>query len=194
MLMVVQVDDREHHPRARMPQYILDFFLEKYGLMKLAKQHVVEFVNTMRKHRAEYPRLMLMSELCGAVEDPAPHEESDFLCDLLKYIMHAAHLEKLPIQAGNSDVNFPLDQCLDAIEMAFPIQSDEHREALEENILKASTHKHGPSFISMDSYFSIMVGEFRARAAATRERLTQLFIQNDANSDGTTSCLLGCTT
>ena len=99
-----QLDDSQSHPRSSLSQHVLNCFVEKYGLLNLAKTHVIEFVTSLRKCLNEHPRVKLFADLCGANGEPVPSHYADFCIDTLSTIMKVSSRKTLAVEKTSAEV------------------------------------------------------------------------------------------
>lgn len=167
--------------------------LQHYGLQKIAKAHVTEFVSSLRKHYNEHPRIKLFADLCGAKEQPLEQHYVDFYIDTLGHVFSRAGVKSLPIDRSTSDVILPLDACLDVIETCFPTLNPSEHERFADMVISKAIIRRGeaPSYINMDTFMGTIMHSYMAIMKDRADRLETIFTQGDFNG-GANSCPHAC--
>jgi len=182
-----EVDDKNANKRQKLDEFLLDFFIEKYGLAKLAKEHTVTFVTALRKHYNDHPRIRMFADLSGAIDEALAPHYCHFYRDTLWQVMKRSGVKKLKIDEHNSEVLLLLDACLEAVPICFKTIGAEELQRLEEKVIENATLKRGeqvPSRISMDAFMGVVMAQYTTMMRARRVRLSQIFTQGDVNGDG----------
>eukprot|EP00002_Diphylleia_rotans_P036602 TRINITY_DN8084_c0_g1_i2.p1 TRINITY_DN8084_c0_g1~~TRINITY_DN8084_c0_g1_i2.p1 ORF type:complete len:899 (+),score=215.89 TRINITY_DN8084_c0_g1_i2:143-2839(+) len=91
-----EVDDREHHTRQTLPEFIYDFFITKYGLRNLAENHVVNMLTSLNKYRNDHSRVQVFANLCGVLP-----KEVTYPVSTIGFYLHV-YRKLLTSQIGNS--------------------------------------------------------------------------------------------
>jgi len=171
------VDDKAHHPRQPLNEFILDFMTAKYGLIKLAKDHMITFTSTMRRFFNEHPRIHLFAELCGAINPALATHYTDFYVDTLSHVMRQSNTKDLYLEKSTSEVLLLLGPCLEVLESKFRTLSSEELHALQEKVCQVAKapnrNEDSPTRVLMDSYMGVVMHQYSEMMRHRRERLSR---------------------
>ena len=72
-----------------LPEFLYGFMLRKYGLVKLAENHIVEFLASCSKHKFESPRILMF---CRFLVRPAAGQIMPAMTKCAKPLTHLVRL------------------------------------------------------------------------------------------------------
>ena len=149
------VDDRERNARDDLPRYLRAHLETKYGVRKLADEHLRGVIACLRaegvdkhddEHLTNHPRLQLFAILAG-IADPQHWCSSacDIMLELLGACIPAKHMgSTLASAAGTCFV--ALATAIDAVDLVFPGTVEEEQElALHKKHALSKSHGFGAS-------------------------------------------------
>eukprot|EP01029_Cantina_marsupialis_P019954 TRINITY_DN4649_c0_g3_i1.p1 TRINITY_DN4649_c0_g3~~TRINITY_DN4649_c0_g3_i1.p1 ORF type:complete len:1489 (+),score=463.05 TRINITY_DN4649_c0_g3_i1:83-4549(+) len=82
------VDDQIDNPRQTLAEFVYDWHLNKYGLWKLAEQHMIKMVNGLWKFRLLYKFVENFGSFLG-VYDERPPSDLDLYLDIYKMLQQS---------------------------------------------------------------------------------------------------------
>lgn len=81
-----QTDDRENNRRQTLPEFVYDFFLNKYGLRSLTDEKLADFLVSVRTFAPERLKVHNFARLLGVI-DPLPPPATDFYLRIFIFLM-----------------------------------------------------------------------------------------------------------
>eukprot|EP00002_Diphylleia_rotans_P011854 TRINITY_DN2335_c0_g1_i10.p1 TRINITY_DN2335_c0_g1~~TRINITY_DN2335_c0_g1_i10.p1 ORF type:complete len:889 (+),score=186.16 TRINITY_DN2335_c0_g1_i10:45-2711(+) len=85
------VDDKIHHPRQTMIEFVYDFFINKYGLRPMAEGHLVNMLATLIQYRGDNIRIVMFANFCGVLPEEVsyPKYAIDFYLQIYKQLYYS---------------------------------------------------------------------------------------------------------
>eukprot|EP00002_Diphylleia_rotans_P038003 TRINITY_DN8575_c0_g1_i2.p1 TRINITY_DN8575_c0_g1~~TRINITY_DN8575_c0_g1_i2.p1 ORF type:complete len:697 (+),score=160.41 TRINITY_DN8575_c0_g1_i2:140-2230(+) len=85
------IDDKMHHPRQPMPEFIYDYFINKYGLRQLAEGHLVNMLTTLTQYKGDNSRIQVFANFCDAIpnERRYPKFAPDFYLHIYRQLLYS---------------------------------------------------------------------------------------------------------
>ena len=116
-----EVDDREGNRREALPEFIYSSLIHQYGLKTLAKEHLGQLVNGVRKHAKDdenfNPRVKLFGQLSGILnEDLFSSATANFMLDFLRRLFVSSMIEE---SMNHDGCAVTLEQATEAVTEAF---------------------------------------------------------------------------
>ena len=73
------------NPRATLAEFCFDQLINKYGLRKLANQHIMELIGSVRKYKEMSSRILLFGRILGLFR---PYPSCEAACDFMLGVMN----------------------------------------------------------------------------------------------------------
>ena len=194
-----EVDDREGNKREPLPEFIYDHLVNQYGLKSLAKEHLGQLINGVRKHCKKgtpefLPRVYMFGQLAGIVnESMYSNINANFMMDFLRRLYVS---DMIAESLNHPQCAVTLDQALEAIRDNWQEYSTEVPPGLIAEVTgfgaDATVEATGGGTkvivqVLVDELWAVVYANWLVCAAEQDRRLVDVFNRFDNDHDGSLS-------
>ena len=184
--------------REALPEFIYSSLIHQYGLKTLAKEHLGQLVNGVRKHAKDdenfNPRVKLFGQLSGILnEDLFSSATANFMLDFLRRLFVSSMIEE---SMNHDGCAVTLEQATEAVTEAFNSYSTSVPPGLMEEVEKmgkdatVAVEGGAPQTVTQvlfDPLFAAVYARWLDCMAESDRELLAVFEKFDADHDGSLS-------
>lgn len=183
-------DEEEDSPTQTFVEYVYDWFLHKYGLRKLAEQHLTKAMAAVKRHRSTNLYIDTFGRLMGSGDNPLSQDAQDVYQDLLAAIIG----ERGPsfdyggkIDASGLKVSLASarNAAIHVLGQIISVDNEAFRQFLSEleGVAVVDGQKH-TAFVDQEVFLTKSLDLWAMSNSHARHVLGALFVAGDVNSDG----------
>eukprot|EP00753_Platysulcus_tardus_P015980 PLAT5360.1.p1 GENE.PLAT5360.1~~PLAT5360.1.p1 ORF type:complete len:1329 (+),score=498.64 PLAT5360.1:509-3988(+) len=184
------IDDEADNPRQSAAEYVFDWFLNKYGLRKLAETHLLRMLAGLKVHRAD-PYVATFGRFV-AMYDPLPLRALNLYLDLMCAIASSSAGHNMTPQDDPSAFSIRLSPLRAAAALhsimgdVWPAGSEAEQRimAAVESASQPLPSRRSIQFVDQQFFLSAVLREWQALDAEASSRLAKLFTAADVDGGG----------
>ena len=176
-LLADEQDDKAHFPRDNLPEFLYEYFLERYGDASRASEALVKLVANLAAACSTSPRLRMFSRFLNLIPDQPVFPEAIhvYLLSLVK--LQGGAVPLLPPVDGVHVASAKATQTVDYIFAQAPY-------VVRSKILLEVERKVQGKNADLDSLLAYIVEQYMDEAGKGEERLKAIFVAADTDNDG----------